>query len=76
MRLFTATVATLRTWGAAGQAGVGLLVAAGALHGGPTQLWLDQAEQAFQASAAQSLGAGSRTAAARRDGTCTLARAG
>jgi hypothetical protein len=66
MRLFTATVATLRTWGAAGQAGVGLLVAAGALHGGPTQLWLDQAEQAFQASAAQRLGAGSRTAAAPR----------
>lgn len=66
MNRITATVATLRTWGAAGQATVGLLVAAGALHGGPTQLWLDQAEQAFQASAAQSLGSGRRAVAMPR----------
>lgn len=66
MRIIPAAAAYLRAWGRVGHAISMLLVGAGALHWGPTQLWRDEAEQAFQANIVQSLAAGNPMAAVPR----------
>lgn len=70
MSTLAAATAYLRTWGTVGQACAVLLVAAGALHWGPTQQWHSDAEQAFLANKSQSLAmASQRAAAAQPSGT-------